>query len=148
MRGIEGMPFRYIALALAAVLVVGFVIEFTNTTTKGLNEISGDLIMRVKEAEMSHSDVKGPEIAALYTSPYSWKTCFEVKVKDESGVSFVSVRFYDRDVALEKEGTSGGWEYWSKCVENHNHGETSVSVLAVDGSMHRNHNVRTFTVKV
>ena len=148
MRGIESMPFRYIVLALAAVLIIGFVIQFTNTTTKGLSEISGNLIEKVKQAEIYQTDLSGPEIGELHTSVYSWKTCFEVTVKDESGVAFVSVRFNDKDVELNREGTSNGWEYWENCIENYNHGKTTVSVLAVDNSTHRNYNTKVFTVSV
>ncbi len=145
MRGIESMPFRYIALALAAVLIIGFVIQFSNTTNKGLSEISGNLIEKVKSAETKQVDLSGPEIGDLKFTHYSWETCFEVNVKDDSGVSFVSVRFNGMDISLNKEGTNGGWEVWGKCVSGYYSGGTA-TVLAVDASPHRNYNTRVFTV--
>ena len=148
MRGIEGLPFRYVVLALVAVLVVGFVIQFTNTTTKGLSDISGKLIDQVEAAEESKTDVVGPTIGSLTTSPFSWETCFEVKVKDPSGVSFVSVKFDNKEAILDYEGTRNGWELWGKCIQNYDHGEKTVSVLAIDNSANKNYNTRIFSVEV
>ena len=148
MRAIEGLPFRYVVLALVAVLVIGFVIQFTNTTTKGLNDISGKLIEQVETAEESKADVVGPTIGSLTTSPFSWQTCFEVKVKDPSGVSFVSVKFDNTEVILNYEGTKDGWELWGKCIQNYDHGTKTVSVLAIDNSANKNYNTRIFSVDV
>ena len=98
-KGVEGLPFKYIIIALVAALVIGMVLNFTNILGEGTigaaERISESLEMRtICELDEEDPVIRVQEIICVYDDETKNLT-ITVDVEDECGVD--SVWFYNED---------------------------------------------------
>ncbi len=153
MKGIEGLPFRYVILALVAILVVGIVIQINKMTTKGINTVTGEMTKEINSQITGQFDTKGPEINSISVSYIFKGFCITTKLYDESGIK-KAIAFVDIEnskpitIYLKHVGDSGKYEVWKGCKSTDEMGNAKITVWAMDNSPHENENTQTITHKI
>ena len=98
-KGVEGLPFKYIIIALVAALVIGIALQFTNILGEGTISSAERISESLEMKTICELDEEPPVMTNIKTEcVYDDETknlTITVEIEDECGVE--SVWFYNKD---------------------------------------------------
>jgi hypothetical protein len=94
-KAVEGLPLKYIIIALVAALVVGIALQFTGVLKGGIMSTAEKLNQSVTEEVTCNTDNENPVIAVDSVTCTSGNITVNITATDDCGIS--SVAFADSD---------------------------------------------------
>lgn len=119
-KGVEGLPLKYIIIALVAALVVGIALQFTGTLKGGILGTADKLNSTLSEQTACELDFDDPEFdwsdVDISCNATLDSITLDVDIKDDCGISGVSLDVNDDNKYLPLTLTSGtdqdgAWSY-------------------------------------
>jgi hypothetical protein len=103
-KGVEGLPLRYIIIALVAALVIGIALQFTGILRGGIMNAAGNINDSLTEKTTCELDEETPDITFVSGICTDDKTTITVRLTDDCGINDENVGFY-----ANSAGGSGVW---------------------------------------